>query len=121
MGYAMSSTHIRGRLGGAYTAEHSRPRLKTQESQVPGRSLLIRRRTLPNLQGRNCNEVGKAGTDFRWKDWENLRVGAQNVKGQDYERSQEVVENKGKCFFRSVQTQEVYENTGVIFVKPRGC
>ena len=36
------------------------------------------------------------------------------------ERSQEVIDNKGQCFFHSIESQEVYENKEVIFVKPRG-
>jgi hypothetical protein len=37
-----------------------------------------------------------------------------------YERSQELIENKGQHFCGKMQTQEVHENTGLIFVKPRG-
>ncbi len=51
---------------------------------------------------------------------EKSTIEAENVKSQRYERSQEVVENKGKCFSHSFQSQEVLENKGVIFVKPRG-
>jgi hypothetical protein len=36
------------------------------------------------------------------------------------ERSQEVIENKGQYFFHRPESQEVYENKRVIFVKPRG-
>jgi hypothetical protein len=38
-----------------------------------------------------------------------------------YERSQEVIENKRDRFITDCESQEVYENKGVIFVKPRGC
>jgi len=41
---------------------------------------------------------------------EELRIGAPNRKRQRYERSQEVIENKGKCFSYSLQSQEVFEN-----------
>jgi hypothetical protein len=37
------------------------------------------------------------------------------------ERSQEITENKGEHFSHRVESQEVYENRGLIFVKPRGC
>jgi len=50
---------------------------------------------------------------------ENLRLGAANPKARWYERSQEVVEIKGKCFSHSLQSQEVSEKKGVISVKPR--
>jgi hypothetical protein len=39
---------------------------------------------------------------------------------QRSERSQEVVENKGKCFSHDDQSQEVYETKLVIRSKPRG-
>jgi len=41
---------------------------------------------------------------------EKSRVGAGDLRTPRYERSQEVVENKGKCFFNGLQSQEVYEN-----------
>jgi hypothetical protein len=47
-------------------------------------------------------------------------IAAENVKTQRSERSQEVIESKGKCFSHRLQSQEVSENKGVIFVKPRG-
>ena len=50
---------------------------------------------------------------------EKSMIEAENVKTQHYERSQEVVENKGKSFFHTLQSQEVLEKKGVIFVKPR--
>jgi hypothetical protein len=36
------------------------------------------------------------------------------------ERSQEVIENKRDRFLQNMESQEVYENKGVVFVKPRG-
>jgi len=51
---------------------------------------------------------------------EELVIRPANLKTQRYERSQEVIENKGKCFSHSLQSQEVLENKRVIFVKPRG-
>jgi hypothetical protein len=58
---------------------------------------------------------------FRIERLEESKIEAANVKTQRAERSQEVVENKGKCFSNRLQSQEVSENKGVIFVKPRGC
>jgi hypothetical protein len=37
------------------------------------------------------------------------------------ERSQEVIESKADRFIANCKSQEVYENEGVVFVKPRGC
>ena len=51
---------------------------------------------------------------------EKSAIGVEISKTRRYERSQEVVENKGKRFFHSLQSQEVFENKRVIFVKPRG-
>jgi hypothetical protein len=67
---------------------------------------------------------GATGDRFQIERVERLEkswIGAANVKSQRSERSQEVVENKGKCFSHTLQSQEVSENKGVIFVKPRGC
>jgi hypothetical protein len=69
------------------------------------------RQNLPQSANR-----GRAATEYRFQI-ENLierleesKIKAANVKSQRSERSQEVVENKGKCFSHRPQSQEVSEN-----------
>ena len=52
---------------------------------------------------------------------EESMIAAVNVKTDRSERSQEVIENKGKCFSHDDRSQEVHETKGVIRSKPRGC
>ena len=50
---------------------------------------------------------------------EESRVGAGNLRTQRYERSQEVIENKGDRFITNCNSQEVSENKWVIFCKAK--
>ena len=85
-------------------------------------TLLIRRSSWVSEVRQNPPQSAKAATEDRFQVTDPRKSGrvAIDVKTQRSERSQEVVENKGKCFSHSDQSQEVYENKGFIFVKPRG-
>ena len=73
-----------------------------------------------NLSGRPRAGRAATGDGFQIERLEESRIEAEDLKTQRSERSQEVVENKGKCFSHRERSQEVYENTGLIFVKPKG-
>ena len=75
-----------------------------------------------NLQG---DHGGNAATKARY-DKENSierlresRIRGANLKSQWYERSQEVIENKGDHFITNCNSQEVFENKWVILCKAK--
>jgi hypothetical protein len=74
----------------------------------------------PHCARRDRTARGEMEDRFQIEGLGNLRIRVPKCQTQSNERSQEVIDNKGDHFFELHQSQQIYEDKRVVFVKPRG-